>query len=367
MPKYPRIVANLHGRARAGKVAAANPSNKDTSMPTPVLLVEVTRGAMVESRHVGSAIALDARGGTVHAWGDVEAPIYARSAIKPVQAIPLVETGAADAFSVGPRELALACASHGGEPDHTVPVADWLARIGLGERDLECGAQVPSHEPSAHAAVRSGQAFTQIHSNCSGKHSGFLTGARHHREPTRGYIASDHPSQRRWIQVLSEMSGVDLDRAPAGIDGCGIPQLGISLRGLALAFARMANPSGLHADRQTAIARIRRAVAANPLMVAGHGRFCTEVMEVLGERALVKTGAGGVFCAALPTLGLGLALKIADGAGRAAEVACAAILSKLGAIDDAARSRLKGRLIVPILNRAGRHVGEIRPARGWID
>lgn len=336
-------------------------------MSTLPLLVEVTRGTMVESQHLGSVAVLDARGGVAHAWGDLDTPIYARSAIKPIQAIPLVETGAADAFSVGPRELALACASHGGEPDHTGPVADWLARIGLGERDLECGSQVSSHEPSAHAAVRAGQAFTQIHNNCSGKHSGFLTGARHHREPTRGYIASDHPSQRRWIKVLTEMSGVDLDRAPAGVDGCGIPQLGMSLRGLALAFARMADPAGLHADRQAAITRIRRAVAANPLMVAGHGRFCTAAMEALGERALVKTGAEGVFCAALPTLGLGLALKIADGAGRAAEVACAAVLSKLGVIDEAARARLKDRLIVPILNRAGRHVGEIRPAAGWID
>lgn len=335
-------------------------------MSTLPPLVEVTRGAIVESRHSGSVAVLDAKGGLVHGWGDIEAPIYARSAIKPIQAIPLVETGAADAFSVSARELALACASHGGEPDHTGPVAAWLARVGLGEGDLECGSQVSSHEPSAHAAVRAGQPFTQIHNNCSGKHSGFLTGARHHREATRGYIAPDHPSQRRWIQVLSEMSGIDLARAPAGVDGCGIPQLGLSLRGLAHAFARMANPSGLHADRQAAIARIRRAVADHPLMVAGHGRFCTEVMEVLGERALIKTGAEGVFCAALPDLGLGLALKIADGAARAAEVACAAVLRKLGAIDAAAQARLKDRLVVPLHNRAGRHVGEIRPAPGWL-
>jgi L-asparaginase II len=331
------------------------------------LLVEATRGAIVESRHVGSIAVLDARGGVVHAWGDIDAPVYPRSAIKPLQAIPLVETGAADAFAVSDKELALACASHGGEPDHTEPVASWLARVGLGEKDLECGTQVSSHEPSAHAVLRAGHDFTQLHNNCSGKHSGFLTTACHHREPTQGYIGPDHPSQRRWIQVMAEMAGLDLTRAPSGTDGCGIPVLGVSLSGLARAFARLADPTGLAADRAAAIQRIRRAVAANPLMVAGHGRFCSEVMAVLRERALVKTGAEGVFCAALPMLGLGLALKIADGAGRAAEVACAAVLVKLGVIDEAARALLADRLIVPIRNRAGRHVGDIRPAAGWLD
>jgi L-asparaginase II len=330
------------------------------------ILVEVTRGATVESRHAGSVAVVDARGSVVHAWGDIDSPVFARSAIKSVQALPLIETGAADAFGVSDAELALACASHGGESIHTDCVESWLGRLGLGEKDLECGAQVSSHEATAHAVLRSGGTFTQVHNNCSGKHSGFLTGARHHRESTRGYIAPDHPTQLRWRRAMEEMSGTDLARAPTGTDGCGIPVIGVPLRGLARAFARIADPAGLAADRIAAISRLRGAVARHPLMVAGHGRFCSELMTALGERVFVKTGAEGVFCAAMPTLGLGLALKVADGAGRASEVACAAILNKLDVIDDAARAQLAHRLVAPVLNRAGKRVGEIRPASSWI-
>jgi len=329
------------------------------------ILVEVTRGSIVESRHAGSAAVVDAAGRIVHAWGDIDAPVFARSAIKAIQALPLVETGAADAFGVSEAELALACASHGGESIHTDCVGSWLGRIGLGERDLECGPQISSHEATAHAVLRAGGSFTQVHNNCSGKHSGFLTLACHHRESTRGYIAPDHPTQVRWRRVMEEMSGLDLARAPTGIDGCGIPVVGVSLSGLARAFARLADPAGLADERRAAIARIRSAVAKHPLMVAGHGRFCSEMMGVLGERAFLKTGAEGVFCAAMPTLGLGLALKIADGTGRASEVACGAVLDMLGVIDDTARPRIAHRLVVPVLNRAGKRVGEIRPARPW--
>ncbi|HLJ19996.1 MAG TPA: asparaginase, partial [Stellaceae bacterium] len=241
------------------------------------VLVETTRGEMVESRHTGAAAVVDAAGRIVRSWGDIDAPVFARSAIKPLQALPLVETGAAERFGLGPVELALACASHRGEPIHVETVKRWLARADLGPQDLECGAHAPGNAAAAEALIRAGEAPSAVHNNCSGKHSGFLTTARHRGEPTRGYIGPDHPVQVRVRAVLEEMSGLDLSRAPRGTDGCGIPVIGISLRGMARAMARLADPKGLPAERAAASTRILDAMAAAPLMVSGTGTFNTVV------------------------------------------------------------------------------------------
>jgi len=325
------------------------------------VLVEVWRGNMVESRHHGAAAIVDAAGRVVEGWGDIDGPVFARSAIKPLQALPLVETGAAERYRLGDPEIALACASHRGEPQHTERVAHWLATIGLGAGDLECGSHLPYHEPTAQALIRAAEAPTALHSNCSGKHSGFLTTARHQGEPTRGYIAPDHPVQRRVARVLEEMSGLDLSRAPRGTDGCGIPVIGISLQGMARGMARLGDTSGLDADRAHAARRILDAMHNAPLMVSGTGTFASELMRAAaGVR--VKPGAEGVYCAVLPQRGLGVALKIDDGAGRASEVAMGAILTRLGVLDDAARERLAPKLAPVIKNIAGREVGSIRPA-----
>jgi L-asparaginase II len=327
------------------------------------LLVEVLRGDMVESRHAVAFAAVDATGRRVAWGGDVEAPVYGRSAVKGLQALPLVETGAADRWGLGDAELALACASHGGEERHVETVLRWLQAMGLAAADLECGSHLPYHEPSAAAMIRAGKSPSPAHNNCSGKHAGFLAAALHKGEPTKGYIAADHPVQRRVTRALEEMCGADLSRAPVGIDGCGIPTIGIPLEKLALGMARLADPAKLPAERRAAVERIRRAVAAEPFMVAGTGRFCTEVMQQLGARAFVKTGAEGVFCAALPEKGIGIALKAADGAGRGAEAAVAHLLERFGALDEAGRRRaLAPRLKPSLFNRAGRVVGEIRVA-----
>jgi L-asparaginase II len=333
---------------------------RDGDGPRP-LLVEVTRGAMVESRHAVAFAAVDASGRRVAWRGEVEAPVYARSAVKGLQALPLLETGAAERWGLSDAEIALACASHNGEPRHVAAVLAWLARIGLSAGDLECGSHLPYHEPSAAVLIRAGQGPTPAHNNCSGKHAGFLSTARHKGEPSKGYIAADHPVQRRVTRALEEMCGADLSRAPVGIDGCGIPTIGIPLEKLALGMARLADPSGFPGERRAAAERIRRAVAAEPFMVAGSGRFCTEVMAEAGPAAFVKTGAEGVFCAALPGKGLGIALKAADGAGRAAEAVMAHLLERFGVIDEAGRRRaLAARLRPSLFNRAGRVVGEIR-------
>jgi L-asparaginase II len=324
------------------------------------VLVEVLRGEMVESSHCGAFAVVDAGGRVVLAQGDMARPVYARSAIKPLQALPLIETGAADRFALGDREIALACASHNGVPAVTAAVDAWLGRIGLGSDALECGAHAPSDVEAAHALIRAGQAPSALHNNCSGKHAGFLTTARHLGEETRGYIAPTHPVQRRVAAVLSAMTGLDLADAPRGVDGCGIPVIGIPLGGMARAMARLVDTAALPAERRRASERILAAMAGHFEIVAGASRFSREIMRHAAATVRLKTGAEGVMCAALPRDGLGIALKIGDGASRAAEVAMGAILLRLGALDAAQAATLAPVLRPPVNNVAGRVVGEVR-------
>ncbi len=326
------------------------------------ILVEVTRGDMVESFHRGAVAVVDARGRCVHAWGDVERPVYGRSAIKPLQALALVETGAAERFELGDAEIALACASHRGEAAHVDRVRQWLRRVGLSEADLECGAHPPRDPDEAARLLRSGRAPSPVHNNCSGKHAGFLTTAAHLGEPTRGYVSADHPVQRRVRAILESMSGTALVDAPLGVDGCGIPVVGMSLRASAFAMARLGNPAGLPAARVRAVERICRAMWAQPHMVAGTNRLCTVLMQALPGKVLLKTGAEGVYTAVLPEQELGVALKIDDGAGRAAAVAVAAVLRYVGQLPACA---LAAWLELPNTNVRGASIGVCRPAATW--
>ncbi len=332
--------------------ARAAPAAGEAANP---VLVVATRGDMVESRHRGAFAVVDPAGRVVVSAGDIERPVYPRSAIKPLQAIALVESGAAEAFALGDAEIALACASHYGEPGHVESVRAWLARIGCSVDDLECGAQPPYHESSLRALLAGGGRADAAHNNCSGKHAGFLTLARHLEVPTKGYSRAEHAVQQRLRGVLESMTGLGLGGAPRGIDGCGIPTIGVPLANLGLAMARLAEPADQPAPRQAACARIRRAMAAEPFMVRGTGGLCTRVIEETRGRALIKIGAEGVYCGALPGLGLGLALKIDDGAGRAAEAAVVRLLARLGVIE--AGSAL---LRHPVRTRAGVVVGELR-------
>lgn len=326
------------------------------------VLVEVTRGTMVESRHRVAFAVCDSEGRVKRSAGNIDRPVYARSSIKPLQALALVETGAAEAFDLGDAEVALACASHSGEPRHVETVLAWLKRIGCGVDDLECGPQEPERREHLRELYLSGDEATAAYNNCSGKHSGFLSVARHLGHPTKGYIDYEHPVQQRILGILEAMTGLDLGAAPRGVDGCGIPVIGVPLGNTALAMARLADPRDQPEDRQAACARIRRAMAAEPFMVAGTGRFCTAVMSALKGKALLKTGAEGFYCGALPELGLGIALKVEDGNGRAASVAMGSILRQLGVIDDEDAATLAQSLAPPVLNRARREVGRIRPA-----
>ena len=295
--------------------------------------VTVTRGPMVESRHQVIAAISDAEGRLLKSWGNVESPVYLRSAIKPLQALQLIETGAADAFNVSEKELSLACASHTGEPVHVEAVTAWLKRIGLGIEDLECGSHWPTYDPAARALAAAGKEPTAVHNNCSGKHTGFLTTARHMGEETRGYIKLDHPVQRRIIRILQDFTGLDLGNAPIGIDGCSIPTIGVPLDKAALAFARFADPSKLDADRAAACHRLQKAISKYPQMIAGSDRLCTALNEAAKGKVVAKVGAEGVYLAALPEAGLGIAIKALDGTTRAVEVALGALLEELGVLD----------------------------------
>lgn len=328
--------------------------------PANPVLVEVLRGTLVESRHRGAVAIADA-GGSLHAAiGEISAPVYARSAIKPLQALPLVESGAAERFGLGDVEIALACASHEGEAAHVRAVAGWLERIGLAVDDLECGAHAPYHPASAEALLREGRSFSALHNNCSGKHAGFLTTAVHLAEPTAGYARADHPVQQRVGAVLAAMCDRELGHAPRGIDGCGIPVIGIDLAGLATGMARLADPGGLPPARRDAARRIVRAMAAQPHYVAGSDRLCSALIASTDGAVVAKVGAEGVFTAAIPARGLGIALKIDDGAGRAAECAVVAVLEALGVLDDETHP-LDERWRRPrIVNRRGEETGVLR-------
>src|SRR3954471_10596742 len=330
-------------------------------MSNPVL-VEVLRGALVESRHRGAVAVVDADGASVLALGDVARPVYPRSAVKPLQALPLVESGAADKYEFGDKELALACASHGGEPAHVEVANRMLARAGLDAAALECGAHWPNHQPSSHALARSARASSALHNNCSGKHSGFLCVACAAGVDHRGYVAAKHPVQREVRAALEDLTGMRLSEDQCGVDGCSIPSWAVPLSALAYGFARYGTGRGLAPLRARAAERLRAAIAAQPYYVAGTGRFCTDIMTRFGARVLVKTGAEGVFCGALPEQGLGIAIKCEDGGKRAAEVAMAAMIARFLPLSGDEQAALV-RFIEPTLhNWNGIEVGGLRSA-----
>jgi L-asparaginase II len=329
-------------------------------MSNPVL-VEVLRGPLVESLHRGAVAVVDAEGRSVLTLGDVGRPVYPRSAVKPLQALPLIESGAADRYGFGPEELALACASHGGEPAHVAVATRMLAAAGLDVAALECGAHWPSHQPSAQALARAGGAPTALHNNCSGKHAGFVCVACALGVDYHGYVTRSHRVQREVRAAIEDLAGVGLSEDVCGVDGCSIPTWAVPLPALATAFARFATGHGLAPRRAQAARRLREACTAKPFYVAGTGRFCTRLMELLGSRALVKTGAEGVFCGALPDQGLGFAVKCDDGAGRAAEVVTAALVARFLPLGEFDRAALHEMVNPKLRNWNGITVGEIRP------
>jgi L-asparaginase II len=325
-------------------------------LPNAVPLVEVWRGPILESTHLGHAVICGPDGEIVEAWGDPQTVILPRSSCKMIQALPLVESG----VKLPPRRLALACASHQGAAVHTTEVRAWLTEIGKGEADLCCGAHPPQDVAMHHQLIRQEVAPTRLHNNCSGKHAGFLELARH-MGAGPDYVDPAHPVQRAVRDTFEEVTG---ETSPGhGIDGCSAPNFATTLHGLARGMARFAVAGRQGGVRAQAMERLVEAMMAHPVLVAGEGRACTELMRAADGHAAIKTGAEGVFIAILPGRGLGLALKIADGATRASECAVAALLVRLGLLK-AGDPLVRKRLEAPVRDWRGVEVGRICPVPG---
>jgi len=319
----------------------------------PISLVEIWRGPFLESQHMGHAVVCNAKGDTLAAFGAPETVVLPRSSAKMIQALPLVESGAAQAVDLKPAHLALACASHQGAEIHVSHVSQWLKDLELSETNLRCGVQ-PSRDADYHAQMlRTGAPACQIHNNCSGKHAGFLTLSRHLGGGTE-YNDPAHPVQcavkDAWERVTEE------DVSGHAIDGCSAPNFATSLRGIAHAMAKFAT-----ADSDSPEGQLVAAMMAHPELVAGEGRACTALMRAAPGKLAVKTGAEGVFVAMLPEQGLGIALKITDGATRAAECAITALLVRYGVLEPASPAAL-AYLNAPIKNWRGLTTGYQRAA-----
>jgi L-asparaginase II len=353
LSRFSQLLMKMENSTQIMKLIEQNP-----------VLVDVTRGNGVESRHRGAIAIINGAGNIIEQCSNIDAPVLPRSAIKSIQALALIETGAADHFEINEQELAIACASHSSGPEHLAVVEGWLKRLGLSADDLECGSMGSIEKVINEELIRKEDKLTRSHNNCSGKHAGFLTTALHMGEPTKGYISAGHPVQARILKVLEEMADTDLSQAHRGCDGCGIPVIALPLGAMARCFAKMASPDTLPKERGAAVQRITAAIGAQPIMIAGHRRFDTIITQATQNgpngQALVKTGAEGVYGAILPGLGLGVALKIDDGATRASEVAMAAALRHLGIFNKSLLDSLKDLLEPVVATAMGEPCGVVR-------
>ncbi len=331
-------------------------------MTDPVPMAEVWRGGFLESVHLGHAVICDASGDIIGAWGDPDTVILPRSSSKMIQALPLVESGAANTFGLRLEQLALSCASHQAAEVHTRMVKQWLDALGLDDAALRCGPQPPRETSENHALIRAGITPCRYHNNCSGKHSGFLTLNKHIKGGPE-YVDPNHPVQQMVRDAFEDVTGAT---SPGfGIDGCSAPNFATTIHGLARAMAFFANArEDLAPVRNRAAAQLVKAMTAFPELVAGEGRACTDLMRAMDGRVAVKTGAEGVFVAILPEPRLGVALKIQDGATRGAETAITALLVHLGALapNHPATDRW---MHVKQRNFAGIETGSLKPAQGF--
>jgi L-asparaginase II len=324
-------------------------------------LVDVIRGNNVESEHWGHIAVVDSKGQLLYSKGDPDRVTFARSSMKPLQAIPIVETGAADAYQFDQADLSLACASHNGENQHTDRVKTILSRLGLGTDNLKCGTHPPRWKEAYEELIKAGKEITPEYNNCSGKHSGMLTTAKHMGESLEDYYKTDHPVQQRIMEVISDISETPLDEIEIGIDGCGVPVHGIPLKNLALSFAKMANPSSFPEKRKNAIVQVTSAMMAAPEMVGGTDRFCSDFMEIEDGRMFGKAGAEGVYCIGDLKTGLGIAIKIEDGNGRATSPVAVEVLKQLNLLTERQSERLQEYHYPKLKNARQEVIGQLSP------
>ena len=325
-------------------------------------LTHVMRGNIVESIHRGDLAVVDWRGKLLHYVGAPEEKVtFIRSSSKPIQALPVLESGAADHFGLSEQELAVLCASHNGEKKHLDAVRSILGKVGLGEEALQCGKHLPLWKEAAQEMLQANIAPTDIHSNCSGKHSGMLTLCQHMGWDIAGYTRLDHPVQQAMLKKMALFAGLSVEEIEIGIDGCGVPVYGLSVYHMAKAYARLARPEELGCVEQDSAKRITAAMISHPFLVAGTGRLCTNLMEVAQGKVFAKSGAEGVYCVGIPELGVGVAVKAEDGnGGRCSTPAIVETLRLLGILNQEQVAALKPLANPALYNHRRDEIGEIK-------
>jgi L-asparaginase II len=328
----------------------------------PARLADVTRGGAVESVHYGVIAVVDGAGELVASVGDPDHFAYFRSSAKPIQAIPVIESGAADAFGFTPAELALCCASHHAEPHHQAEVAAMLAKIGLGPEWLQCGAPLPGDDDEAARVAAGLVPRSPLQCDCSGKHSGMLAACVKLGLPLDSYLDPAHPLQRQVLGLISDSTRTPIERIRLGTDGCSLPTFGGTIRGFASAYAAIAAPDRLLPEHAPALTRLRKAMTSHPENVAGSGNVVTDLMAVSGGAVVAKSGAEGLLCLALPDREVGVAIRVLDGSYRALAVVACKVLSDLRLVPQATIDAVLERHDPRVYNHTRRHVGEIVPA-----
>ena len=329
-----------------------------------VVLAETTRGGIVESVHHGIVAVVDVEGRVVAALGDPERAVFFRSAAKPFQAIPLIESGAADAAGFTPAELALCCASHWGSAGHQAQVRAMLAKLDLGPEALRCGAPLPIDTAAAARVAAGLEPPTPLGCDCSGKHAGMLATCVHLGYPLGSYLDPDHPLQRTILARIAEVLDLPVETIGRGVDGCGVPTFAAPLSRFAAAFATLAAPERTTAGRRhaAALARLRAAMTAHPRNVGGEESLDSDLMALSGGQVVAKIGAEGLICFGFPAHGLGVAVRVLDGSFRALAAIVGAVLERLDVLDPATVAALRTRHPDALHNHAGRPVGAVRAA-----
>jgi L-asparaginase II len=331
----------------------------------PVAIAETTRGGITESVHYGVVVVVDATGEVIASTGDPETVVFFRSSAKPFQAIPVIESGAADAFGFTPAELALCCASHEGSPEHQRQVAAMLAKIGLSPANLQCGCSFPGHEAEAAQVILGGIEGSPLHCDCSGKHAGMLATIVHEGLSHHDYLDPSHPLQQRILGIMAEVMRVPVETIVPGTDGCSLPTFGAPVRAFATAYAALAAPERVPAgngrEHAAALDQLRAAMIAHPENVAGHGQLVTDLMALSDGGIVAKSGAEGLICLAVPERDLGIAIRVMDGSFRTHAAVTVATLEQLGILGAATREAILERHSPQLRNHNGRLVGEIRP------
>ncbi|UJF36307.1 asparaginase [Paenibacillus hexagrammi] len=324
-------------------------------------LVRVYRGPLTESIHRIHLAVVNSKGSLLHEAGDPFLRTFARSTAKLIQALPVLESGAAAHFGLSQAEIALCCASHNGEAQHADLAQSILAKIGLSHTHLQCGVHEPYHTPTAQEMRRRGIQPTSLHNNCSGKHSGMLTLAAYLQAPVDTYMDVNHPVQKFMLEAVSDLSDVSQEEMILGTDGCGVPVFGMTIDRLAVAFARLGQPDGLAAERASACRQIIDSVRKNPECLAGDDRFDTQLIRATQGRIVGKMGAEGVFALTIPIEGIGFAVKVEDGNQRALYPAVVEALHQLSLLSAAEVAAL-AEFHTPVQrNWQGTEVGRIEP------